>query len=402
MKPIIEVQNISKKFIINHERQEYLSFRDSIANLFKPSKKQEEFYALNNVSFNVEKGDTFGIIGKNGAGKSTLLKILSKITPPTKGKVIGRGRVASLLEVGTGFHPELTGRENIFMNGSILGMKKSEILKNFDAIVDFSGVEKFIDTPLKRYSSGMQLRLAFAVAAFLENEVLVIDEVLAVGDAEFQRKCIGKMGDISYNEGRTLLFVSHNIAALKTLCKNGILLSNGTLTAIGNIHQVISKYQGSNISFNNQIINFEDNIGNKHIKPISISVKPINGDTLSISSGICFELRFYNYSENSNIDSTWELVNDDETIIFHQGALITQNNDSKKGIYIVKFNFPPYTLNSNRYYINLIFGKNQRELLYKQDRIYHFEIINDEALGSNMENLPGVLRPKIDFNVAYE
>ena len=228
MKPILEIQNVSKKFRINHEQQPYLSIRDSVANMFKSKNSKEDFWALKEVSFDVMPGDTVGIIGKNGAGKSTLLKILSKITPPTSGKIIGRGRIASLLEVGTGFHPELSGRENIFMNGSILGMRKSEILKNFDAIVDFAGVEKFIDTPLKHYSSGMQLRLAFAVAAFLENEILIIDEVLAVGDAEFQEKCIGKMGDISQS-GRTILFVSHQIGVLNKLCKKAIIFEKGSM-----------------------------------------------------------------------------------------------------------------------------------------------------------------------------
>ena len=191
MKPILEIQHISKKFRINHEQQPYLSLRESVINAFTPKISTEDFWALKDVSFNVQPGETLGIIGKNGAGKSTLLKILSKITPPTSGKIIARGRIASLLEVGTGFHPELSGRENVYMNGSILGMRKKEIEKNFDAIVDFAGVEKFIDTPLKHYSSGMQLRLAFAVAAFLENEILIIDEVLAVGDAEFQKKMFG-------------------------------------------------------------------------------------------------------------------------------------------------------------------------------------------------------------------
>jgi lipopolysaccharide transport system ATP-binding protein len=241
MKPILEIQNISKKFRINHEQQPYLSLRDSISNVFKSKKTTEDFWALNDVSFNVEQGDTLGIIGKNGAGKSTLLKILSKITPPTNGKIVCRGRIASLLEVGTGFHPELTGRENIFMNGSILGMRRNEILKNFDAIIDFAGVEKFIDTPLKHYSSGMQLRLAFAVAAFLENEILIIDEVLAVGDAEFQKKCMGKMGDIS-KSGRTILFVSHNIDAIRNLCKTGLLLDKGNLQCSDTIKIVTEKY----------------------------------------------------------------------------------------------------------------------------------------------------------------
>ncbi len=203
--------------------------------------KSEDFWAVNDVSFEVQPGESIGIIGRNGAGKSTLLKILSKITPPTKGKIITRGRMASLLEVGTGFHPELTGRENIFFNGSLLGMKRREIEAKFDEIVDFSGVEKFLDTPLKHYSSGMQLRLAFSVAAFLEPEILVIDEVLAVGDAEFQKKCLGKMEDVS-KSGRTILFVSHNIGAIKNLCSKGIVLQNGRMIYSGDIETASNIY----------------------------------------------------------------------------------------------------------------------------------------------------------------
>lgn len=245
MKPILEIHNISKKFIINHEQQPYLSLRDSITSVFKSKMTKEDFWALEKVSFSVLPGDSIGIVGKNGAGKSTLLKIISKITPPTQGKIVGRGRVASLLEVGTGFHPELNGRENVFMNGAILGMRKHEILKNFDAIVDFAGVEKFIDTPLKHYSSGMQLRLAFAVAAFLENEILIIDEVLAVGDVEFQKKCMGRMEDVSKNQGRTVLFVSHNITAVESLCNKGVHLQNGKLVNYGNIKDISNSYINS-------------------------------------------------------------------------------------------------------------------------------------------------------------
>jgi lipopolysaccharide transport system ATP-binding protein len=247
LKPILEIQNVSKKFMIHHEQQPYLSLRDSVTNLFKSKHSKEDFWALKDVNFDVMPGDTVGIIGKNGAGKSTLLKILSKITPPTSGKIIGRGRIASLLEVGTGFHPELSGRENVFMNGSILGMRRAEILRNFDAIVDFAGVEKFIDTPLKHYSSGMQLRLAFAVAAFLENEILIIDEVLAVGDAEFQKKCMGKMSDVS-KSGRTILFVSHNMSAIAQLCASSVFLVNGTVKETGKTENVIGTYINSGSS----------------------------------------------------------------------------------------------------------------------------------------------------------
>ncbi len=256
MKPILEIKKVSKKFRIRHEHQPYLSLRDSFSSIFTGNGKAntEEFWALKDISFDVYPGNSIGIIGRNGAGKSTLLKILSKITPPSEGKIICRGRVASLLEVGTGFHPELTGRENIFLNGSILGMKRKEIRKKFDEIIDFSGVEKFLDTPLKHYSSGMQLRLAFAVAAFLEPEILVIDEVLAVGDAEFQKKCLGKMDEVS-KSGRTILFVSHNLGAVSALCNKGILLKKGMIEMKSEMNSVIDRYQ----SF------FTNNTGEFHI-----------------------------------------------------------------------------------------------------------------------------------------
>ncbi len=246
MKPILEVQHIGKQFFIGGHQERYLSLRDVVANPLRKFRqpKPESFWALEDISFNIMAGDSLGIIGRNGAGKSTLLKILSKITPPSVGKIISRGRIASLLEVGTGFHPELTGMENIYMNGSILGMRKAEIDKHLEAIIDFSGVEAFLDTPLKRYSSGMQLRLAFAVAAHLEPEIIVIDEVLAVGDAEFQKKCLGKMDEVS-KSGRTVLFVSHNMGAVMQLCRKGLVLQNGKTSGIVTADEAVRTYLAS-------------------------------------------------------------------------------------------------------------------------------------------------------------
>ena len=242
MEPILEIHNITKKYFLGGKKESNNTIGDALKNIFtKGRTRGNEFFALKDVSFSVNQGECVGIIGRNGAGKSTLLKIISRITSPTSGRIISRGRIASLLEVGTGFHPELSGRENIFLNGVILGMSRKEVLAKIDEIIDFSGVEKFIDTPLKHYSSGMQLRLAFAVAAYLEPEILIIDEVLAVGDAEFQKKCIGKMQDVTKN-GRKVLFVSHNLAALQSLCSKSILLSDGTVKMMDTTQNVIKEY----------------------------------------------------------------------------------------------------------------------------------------------------------------
>lgn len=246
MKPIISVEGLGKKYTIRHEGQgRYRALREEIfklpQRLFQRKQDKEEFWALKDVSFDIMPGDRVGIIGRNGAGKSTLLKLLSRITEPSTGKITLRGRVASLLEVGTGFHPELTGRENIFLNGAILGMSRAEVRRKFDEIVDFADVEKFLDTPVKRYSSGMYVRLAFAVAAHLEPEILIVDEVLAVGDAEFQKKCLGKMEQVG-QDGRTVLFVSHNMAAIQRLCTVGLFFQQGKCTYQGPISKIINMY----------------------------------------------------------------------------------------------------------------------------------------------------------------
>jgi len=286
-RPIIEVNKISKKYRIAHQLEKYVALRDVLTNIakkpfgflrskvFKRGSAKEDFWALKDISFTVEEGEAMGIIGPNGAGKTTLLKILSRITPPTKGEIKLRGRTASLLEVGTGFHPELTGRENIFLNGAILGMTKTEIRKKFDEIVAFSGIEKFLDTPVKRYSSGMFVRLAFAVAAHLEPEILLIDEVLAVGDAEFQKKCLGKMDDITKKSGRTILFVSHNMAAIQNLCKRCIFLNKGKIEAIGEVKEVVEKYLGATSIGASKKILKDYRQDNQKIKVLSIEV--LNG-----------------------------------------------------------------------------------------------------------------------------
>ncbi|MEN9840864.1 MAG: Teichoic acid export ATP-binding protein TagH [Verrucomicrobiota bacterium] len=261
--PAIEVSGLSKRYVIERESR-HDSLRDTLHHsarkLWRRLRwgtgfEREEFWALRDVSFSIQPGEVVGIIGRNGAGKSTLLKILSRITEPTAGQITLRGRVASLLEVGTGFHPDLTGRENIYLNGAILGMQRAEISRKFDEIVAFAEVERFLDTPVKRYSSGMYVRLAFAVAAHLEPEILIVDEVLAVGDAQFQKKCLGKMQDVARNQGRTVLFVSHNLAAVNRLCTSAINLEQGRLVFRGPVPEAISRYLGQT-QLTGPLINF--------------------------------------------------------------------------------------------------------------------------------------------------
>lgn len=303
---VIKVQNLSKKYSLGEMHSDLLSERignglwSAIRQIFsngssslKPNiptlNPDADFWALRDVSFEVKQGEVVGIIGRNGAGKSTLLKILSKITPPTLGRVEMVGRVASLLEVGTGFHPELTGRENIFLNGAILGMTKDEIRRKFDEIVAFAEVEKFIDTPVKRYSSGMYVRLAFAVAAHLEPEILVVDEVLAVGDAQFQKKCLGKMGDVA-KEGRTVLFVSHNMDAVRRLCQKSLVLREGRVGFLGETHEAIHWYLAMSGSLNEKLSeSFFSGPLKKWIRMDSVHVNGMPGSrqiTVSSSSDI--------------------------------------------------------------------------------------------------------------------
>lgn len=295
--PIISVRNISKDYTISHQAS-YGTLRDALTNItskiFRGSKtsNQESFHALTDVNFDVQQGERIGIIGRNGAGKSTLLKILSQITPPTSGTVKLRGRVASLLEVGTGFHPELTGRENIFLNGAILGMKQSEIRKKIDEIVAFAEIEKFLDTPVKRYSSGMYVRLAFAVAAQLDPEILIVDEVLAVGDAQFQKKCLGKMKEVS-EEGRTILFVSHNMAAIHELCSRAILLDKGRVVQEGPTAQVINAYMSESVKLSQG----SEDLSDPKLRKNSIESSRVKWQKISIENAHHVVTNHINYQE---------------------------------------------------------------------------------------------------------
>jgi len=296
---VIKIENLSKRYIIGHETgAPYMTLRDTLTDVGKKlnpvrwlgkdtgdKSSKEEFWALKDINLEIKQGEKIGIIGRNGAGKSTLLKILSRITEPTTGSVKIKGRVASLLEVGTGFHPELTGRENIFLNGAILGMRKEEIKRKFDEIVDFSGVEKFLDTPVKRYSSGMYVRLAFAVAAHLEPEILLIDEVLAVGDAEFQKKCLGKMDDVA-KQGRTVLFVSHNMGAIRQLCDSSAVITKGLISERKDVELSIQEYinsQKDNIE-DIQLSKRKDRKGNNDIAAMKITATSVNNNR-QIQSG---------------------------------------------------------------------------------------------------------------------
>jgi lipopolysaccharide transport system ATP-binding protein len=336
-------------------------------------------WSLKDINFEIEQGDAVGIIGRNGAGKSTLLKILSKVTAPTTGKISGKGRIASLLEVGTGFHPELSGRENIFLNGAILGMRKKEIARKLDEIVDFAGIERYLDTPVKRYSSGMYVRLAFAVAAHLESEILIVDEVLAVGDAEFQKKCLGKMGEVSKGEGRTVLFVSHNMASVESLCNQGIVLDNGSVLFEGGMKQSISSYNNllakendSDISTylaknkNNKLLIKEILINKQPAAFIDIDDRHIEIEVLAESFvNELFDIELYLMNPIKNIPVFFC------SLYYTHGEKIMMSN----GRMSIKFNvILPENIFSGVYNLNMIVTIPGKAFLYKIEDRYRLNI----------------------------
>jgi lipopolysaccharide transport system ATP-binding protein len=352
-------------------------------------------WSLKDISFTVNQGDVVGIIGRNGAGKSTLLKILSRITSPTEGKIKIRGRVASLLEVGTGFHPELTGRENIFLNGAILGMSKAEIKSKFDEIVAFSGIERYIDTPVKRYSSGMYVRLAFAVAAHLEPEILIVDEVLAVGDAEFQKKCLGKMKDVS-SEGRTVLFVSHNMAAVKSLCNKGIVIKNGVIDFVGNIDNAVNFYlNDGKETLHTKIFNEEYDKDIFTLNRISVYNEG-KADTLIVENEdlkIKTEITLKQDPEKFHI--TFHLYSEEGDALF---SFSSQQQPLIQGKNTLTCTIPSYFLQPGKYFLHFFFVKDKRQAVFYENDILSFRIINAEReIGVYMGKEPGYVRPNFNW-----
>lgn len=417
MKPIISVKNLSKKFQIR-EKLPYYSLRDSLANLLTGfaktgrSKENNVFWALKDVSFDVYPGEVLGIIGRNGAGKSTLLKILSQITPPTSGTVTLEGRVASLLEVGTGFHPELTGRENIFLNGAILGMSRKEIKSKFDEIVDFAEIEKFLDTPVKHYSSGMYMRLAFAVAAHLEPEILLVDEVLAVGDTQFQQRCLGKIESIT-RKGITVLFVSHNIAAVANLCKRSILLDQGKIQCIGSTDKALNKYLNYNsLQGKIQWPIIKNAPGNNKVKIKYIYLLSNENITSNprIDSDINIEVGYWNLQKDSNIGVVIHLKDSLGTFIFASADMPSANLisnptfDEKKeiGIYKTTCTIPANTLNDKSYTLDVGIYNYKREMEVDLKDILTFTVVDTgEMRKEYMGDWVGQIRPKLAWKTNF-
>lgn len=354
-------------------------------------------WSLKDINFEIEKGDAVGIIGRNGAGKSTLLKLLSRVTKPTTGHFEVNGRIASLLEVGTGFNPEMTGRENIFLNGAILGMRRNEIKRKFDEIVDFAGVERYIDTPVKRYSSGMYVRLAFAVAAHLESEILIVDEVLAVGDAEFQKKCLGKMGDVSKGEGRTVLFVSHNLGAVQQLCTTGLVLSNGLLSFRGNTESCIAEYLKNQEQLSFYHTDHSDkSFGNHNIKIKSFKAEPLTGEVIDIKSGVRISVLFTNLLNDVKLDLSFLLKNSQEITVFSTGLIIAEKTELVNGDYEITFDIPAFTLNEDIFYFEMFWGINGRDIAYRFTD-FGFEVLAAENHNGAIAKSPGILFPNISY-----
>jgi homopolymeric O-antigen transport system ATP-binding protein len=405
--PAIKIENVSKQYrlglvgtgtlshdlrrwwhLVRGKEDPYLKIGD--VNDRSIIGTSDYIWALKEINLEVQRGEVLGIIGKNGAGKSTLLKILSKVTAPTTGSFTYRGRIGSLLEVGTGFHPELTGRENIFVNGAVLGMRKREIEDKFDEIVDFSGCERYIDTPVKRYSSGMTVRLGFAVAAFLEPEILVVDEVLAVGDAEFQKKAIGKMQDVSRDNGRTVLFVSHNMLAVKSLCKTGILLDKGFVINTGEIGNVIAAYLEQNNKTISSFVEVQKEASGFVVHNVTVSNNGVNGN-FNINDDLVFEIK-------ASCLRDFELININIFFNTIEGSIIfatcSEAEKCGKGNHLFKCTIPANTLNDILYSIDLMVVEGGPRILLNIKQIISIEGIEDKRSEGWLGRFPGLIRPQ--------
>lgn len=360
-------------------------------------------HALRDVSFELKQGEALGIVGSNGSGKSTLLKIISRIVKPTKGIVRGKGKISSLLEVGTGFHPELSGRENIYNSGYTLGMNKSEIRQKFDEIVEFSGVERFIDTPVKRYSSGMYVRLAFAVAAHLEPDILIVDEVLAVGDADFQKKCLGKMHEASTTSGRTILFVSHNMQAVANLCNTSLWLEKGRVKQYGKAGAVVASYLSSVQQENTkQSWSFpEEAPGNNLIRLKNICVKPqhaVSQNLITIQTPVQLDAEFWNYLDEGSIEVNIRLFTINGDCVFDLGS---ETIEAEKGILSFRSVIPGNLLNNSTYVISLMILKNNTEMICEFPDCTSFKAEDISEGTRYFGPWPGIIRPKIENHVYY-
>ena len=414
MRPIINAQGVGKQYRIGTRDAAYSTLRETLTGAARSSlrafrgngsSEEQTIWALRDVSFEINPGEVVGIIGRNGAGKSTLLKILSRITEPTTGKIELYGRLGSLLEVGTGFHPELTGRENIFLNGSILGMRRGEIESKFDEIVEFAEVGKFLDTPVKRYSSGMYVRLAFAVAAHLEPEILVVDEVLSVGDMAFQNKCLGKMGAVA-KEGRTVLFVSHNMMAVQSLCRRGIWLEGGRIVADGEAGEVVGTYLKQSFQSRAEQV-WPDPAhapGNDKVRLRSARVRLEDGsplDEITVHSSLVLEFEYWNLVPETALNLSVLLYNQQGIPVLNTGPVnerVWHGRPFPAGLFRSVCHIPGDLLNDGTYWLSLYVIKDQSSTVFFYDTVLMFEVCDKPETRSGWYGKwPGVVRPNFDW-----
>ena len=419
MKPIIKVRDLSKQYSLGGPSAPYITLRETLASAVrapfrnqqnkKIERQQKRFWALKDVSFDVKQGEVLGIIGRNGAGKSTLLKVLSRITDPTSGRAELYGRVGSLLEVGTGFHPELSGRENILLNGAILGMKKTEIESKFDEIVAFAEIDKFIDTPVKHYSSGMYVRLAFAVAAHLEPEILIIDEVLAVGDAAFQKKCLGKISGVA-QQGRTVLFVSHNLAAVKAMCSRAILLHHGVLAKDGPPEQVVNSYLGAGRVSRAETVwsNSNEAPGTDIFRLRSVRIRNSAGEVtsdLTIDESFSIEVEYLNLSPGSALGATVLLYNSDGVHVFSSLSNLEPNWHGREfpaGVFRSTCRIPADLLPDGHFDVSVLVWANNYTISHREDSVVEFEMYESSKRRNDyFGGWPGVIRPQLEWRTEH-